>query len=205
MSNREKINAKRKETVAPAPYSGEYSETPEQGLDDEVEQGSNKTINIDGNEAINLSSDIDSNTNILEDSINPIVLDNEIAIPKESSISNEQDMSNAVLQAIETLKSLGLSIVQSPSNFVSIPQEIVQDKPEESIREIVKDEVVPILPTWKQKRDNTVAKGMRIGAYPATLLRIASSIEGRSQQSIVEDLIVKGLEPLYRHFVDDKS
>jgi len=205
LSNREKINAKRKETVAPAPYSGEYSETPEQGLDDEVEQGSNKTINIDGNEAINLSSDIDSNTNILEDSINPIVLDNEIAIPKESSISNEQDMSNAVLQAIETLKSLGLSIVQSPSNFVSIPQEIVQDKPEESIREIVKDEVVPILPTWKQKRDNTVAKGMRIGAYPATLLRIASSIEGRSQQSIVEDLIVKGLEPLYRHFVDDKS
>lgn len=205
MSNREKINAKRKETIAPAPYSGEYSETPEQGLDDEVEQGSNKTINIDGNQSINLSSDIDCNTNILEDSSNPIVLDNEIAISKESSISNENDMSNAVLQAIETLKSLGLSIVQSPSNVATIPQEIIQDKPEESIKETMKDEVVPILPTWKQKRDNTVAKGMRIGAYPATLLRIASSIEGRSQQSIVEDLIVKGLEPLYRHFVDDKS
>ena len=205
MSNREKINAKRKETIAPAPYSGEYSETPEQGLDDEVEQGSNKTINIDGNQSINLSSDIDCNTNILEDSSNPIVLDNEIAISKESSISNENDMSNAVLQAIETLKSLGLSIVQSPSNVATIPQEIIQDKPEESIKETMKDEVVPILPTWKQKRDNTVAKGMRIGAYPATLLRIASSIEGRSQQSIVEDLIVKGLEPLYSHFVDDKS
>jgi len=205
LSNREKINAKRKETIAPAPYSGEYSETPEQGLDDEVEQGSNKTINIDGNQSINLSSDIDCNTNILEDSSNPIVLDNEIAISKESSISNENDMSNAVLQAIETLKSLGLSIVQSPSNVATIPQEIIQDKPEESIKETMKDEVVPILPTWKQKRDNTVAKGMRIGAYPATLLRIASSIEGRSQQSIVEDLIVKGLEPLYRHFVDDKS
>jgi len=205
MNNREKISAKRKETSTPAPYSGEYSETPDQGLGDDVEQGNKETINIDGNKAINLSSDIDTNTNILEETISPVVLDNEITILKESSVSNDQDMSQTVLQAIEALKSMGLSIVQSPSSVVTIPQEITQDKPEESIKEVIKDEVVPIFPAWKQKRDNTVAKGMRIGSYPATLLRIASSIEGRSQQSIIEDLIVKELESLYRHFVDDKS
>jgi len=205
LSNREKINAKRKETIAPAPYSGEYSETPDQGLGDDVEQGSKETINIDGNKAINLSSDIGANIPTDTISSDEVLVEVNSAVTQESVIVNENGMSNDILKALETLKSMGLSIVQSPSSIVPVSQEIQQDKSEHPIKEIVKDDIIPTIPTWKQKRDNTVAKGMRIGTYPATLLRIASSIEGCSQQSIVEDLIVRGLESKYRQFVDDKS